>query len=86
MEPTLKALRDLAKLEEIEDNVIIGVKSGTKGGMKNDYRGKYVESITMKRKKKKTEFKGMDSGFAGPNKIEAIAEEEDEDDERDWCL
>ena len=34
-----KAINRLAKLDEIEDNVIVGVKSGTRGVIKSDSRG-----------------------------------------------
>ena len=86
-----KAIKSLAKLNEIEENVIVGVKSGTRGVIKSDARGNYVYPITMKRKKRKESTK-MDIGFAGPNQFEPIAEEdEDEEEEEDeyektWCL
>ena len=67
--------------------MIVGVKSGTRGVIKSDSRGNYVYPITMKRKKKKESTK-MDIGIAGPNQFEAIAEEDEEEDEyeRAWCL
>ena len=73
----VKAIKSLAKLEEIEDNVIVGVKSGTKGVIKSDSRGNYMYPITMTRKKKKETTK-MDIGFAGPNQSESVAEEDED--------
>ncbi len=55
--------------------MIDGVKSGTKGMIKSDSRGNYGYPITMKREKKKETTK-MDIGFAGPNQLELIAEED----------
>ncbi len=85
-----KAIKSLAKPNEIEDNVIVGVKSGTRGVIKSDSRGNYAYPITMKRKKKKKESTKMDIGFAGANQCEAIAEEDEEEEEdeyeRAWCL
>ena len=73
----VSALRQLPKLEKIEDNVIVGVKSGTRGVIKSDTRGDYVYPVTIKRKKKSPT--DMDIGFAGTNKFSAIAEESEED-------
>ena len=39
----------------------------------------------MKRKEKKAETARMHIGFAGPNQFESITEEDD-DDEKEWCL
>ena len=72
----VSALKQLAKLEKIEDNVIVGVKTGTRGVIKSDSRGNYVYPITIKRKKKKSD--DMDVGFAGANSFSAIAEEPEE--------
>ncbi len=69
-------------MDEIEDNVIVGVKSGTTGVIKSDSQGNHVYPITMKRKKKKENTK-MDIGFAGTNRIEPISEE-DEEDKNEW--
>ena len=82
----VKAIKSHVKLDEIEDNVIVGVKSGTKGVIKSDSRGNYVYPITKKRKKKKKPTE-IDIGFAGPNQFASIAEEdEDSSDEKNWCL
>ena len=73
----LKAIRDLAKLEKIEDNVIIGVKSGKKDII-TDKNGMYVYPLTIKRKKKASE-NDMDIGFASKTRFEALAENEEEE-------
>ena len=47
----MKAIRELAKMDTIEDNVIIGTKSGIKSEIK-EKNGMYVHPMTKTRKKK----------------------------------
>ncbi len=47
----MKAIRDLARLDRIDNNVIVGIKSGVKSKIQ-DRNGMYVYPIKIKRKKK----------------------------------
>ena len=55
----MKAIRDLAKLEKVEDNVIVGTKTGVKSVIK-EKNGMYVYPMTITRKKGKND---MDIGI-----------------------
>jgi hypothetical protein len=47
----MKAIRDLARLDSIDDNVIVGIKSGVRSKIQ-DRNGMYVYPIKIKRRKK----------------------------------
>ncbi len=70
----LKAIRDLAKLDKIESNLIVGVKSRVRSEIQ-DKHGMYVYPMTITRKRKNKED-SMDVGM-----IEKEDESEEEVDE-----
>ena len=76
----VNAIRELAKLSKIEENVIVDKRTGVKSEMK-DTRGMYVYSMTIRRKKKKNPD-AMDIGiaerFEDKTKFTELNEDEDE--------
>ena len=49
-----KAIRELARQESMDKNMIVGIKSGIKSKI-HDKNGAYVYPMTIRRKKKKKE-------------------------------
>ena len=68
----MKAIRELAKMDSIEDNVIVGTKSGIKSEIK-EKNGMYVYPMTITRKKKNRN--DMEIG---------ILQETEEEEEDEW--
>ena len=68
----MKAIRELAKMDSIEDNVIVGTKSGIKSKIK-EKNGMYVYPMTITRKKKNRN--DMEIG---------ILQETEEEEEDEW--
>ena len=56
----MKAIRDLAKLDKVDENMIVGTKSGVRSEIKEKH-GMYVYPMTVNRKKKKGD--AMDIGM-----------------------
>jgi len=71
----MKAIRDLAKLDKIEDNVIIGTKSGVRSEIK-EKNGMYVYPMTITRKKRGND---MDIGI-----VSQETEEESDKESGRW--
>ena len=71
----MSAIRDLAKLNEVEDNLIVGIKSGVRSKIV-DNNCMYAHPITMKRKKRRDD---MDIGMMG-------AEGSKSEDEESCCF
>jgi len=71
----MKAIRDLAKLDNIEDSVIIGTKTGVRSEIE-EKNGTYVYPMTITRKKRGND---MDIGIINPE-----IEEESETENGRW--
>ena len=80
----MKAIRDLAKLDKVQENVIVGVKSGKRSEIK-DKHGMYVYPMTIKRKKKKEDDR-MDIGFANKTAFEELPRSENEEDDKEDAI
>ena len=68
----------MAKLDKIEESVIVGVKTGT-GGVIKDLHGMYVYPTTIRSAEKKDPG-ALQIRFARVNKFHAIKEEDDEEE------
>ena len=79
----MNAIRELAKLSKIEENVIVDKRTGVKREIK-DKRGMYVYPMTIRRKKKKNPD-AMDIGVVGrfedKTKFTGLKDDEDEEEE-----
>ena len=76
----MNAIRELAKLSKIEENVIVDKRTGVKSEIK-DKRGMYVYPMTIRRKKKKNPDAmdiGIVGGFEDKTKLTELEEEDDE--------
>ena len=76
----MKAIRDLAKLDKIKDNMIVGAKSATRSEIK-DKHGMYVYPMTIKRQKKKDD--PMDIGIASKTQLQDLPRSENNVDEQE---
>lgn len=77
----MKAIRDLAKMDSIEDNVIVGTKSGIKSEIK-EKNEMYVYPMTITRKKKNRN--DMEIGMLKEMGEKDDDEEENEEQEGEW--
>jgi len=71
----IKAIRDLAKLDSVEENMLVGVKSGIRSKIE-DKHGMYVYPMTITRKKKK----GADAMDVGAMEKEMPSEDNSPDE------
>ena len=76
----LKAIRELAKLDLIEDNLIVGTQTGIRSKI-HDKNGMYVYPMTITRKKKKADPNAMDVGMLQGNQYAMIASKDGAEDD-----